>query len=54
MNVAFPDPPKVVNLRLRVRQLTFDMEGIYLFSLEVDDEEVAARRVRVYARGGKT
>src|SRR5205809_6007904 len=51
MNVVFPDPLKVVNLRFRVTQLTFDTHGTYLFSLDVDGEEIAARRVRVYAKG---
>jgi hypothetical protein len=50
--VRFPDPLRVVNLRFRVRQLTFDAAGTYLFALAVDDEEVAARRVRVYPVGG--
>jgi len=52
MNVNFPDPLRVVNLRFRIRQLTFEREGMYLFALEVNDEEIAARRVRVYAGGG--
>jgi hypothetical protein len=52
MTVGFPDPLRVVNLRFRVRQLIFDAAGTYLFALMIDDQEIAARRVRVYqARG---
>jgi hypothetical protein len=51
MTASFPDPLKVVNLRVRVRQLVFDVAGIYLFALLVDDQEIAARRVRVYQVG---
>jgi len=52
MTVDFHDPLRVVNLRFRVRQLTFDVAGTYLFALMVDDQEIAARRVRVYQIGG--
>ena len=52
MRVRFPDPMLVVNLRFRVRRLIFDAPGTYLFALTVDDEEIAARRVRVYPTGG--
>jgi hypothetical protein len=48
MNVGFPDPLKLVNLRFRIRQLTFQVPGTYLFSLIIADQEIAARRVRVY------
>jgi hypothetical protein len=51
MTVRFPDPLHVVNLRFRVRQLMFDVAGIYLFALLIDDQEIAARRVRVYQIG---
>jgi hypothetical protein len=52
MTVNFPDPLRVVNLRFRVRQLAFDAAGTYLFALTIDDQEIAARRVRVYPAGG--
>jgi hypothetical protein len=29
----------------------FDVPGTYLFALTVDDEEIAARRLRVYQIG---
>jgi hypothetical protein len=51
MDVQFPDPLQVVNLRFRVRQLRFDTAGTFLFALSVDDHEIAARRVRVYQTG---
>jgi hypothetical protein len=51
MTVHLPDPLRVVNLRFRVRQLTFDAAGTYLFALTVDDQEIAARRIRVYPVG---
>jgi hypothetical protein len=51
MTVLCPDPLQVVNLRFRVRRLTFDAAGTYLFALMVDDEEIATRRMRVYQIG---
>jgi hypothetical protein len=51
MTVSFPDPLRVVNLRFRVRQLIYGVAGAYLFALMVDDQEIAARRVRVYQAG---
>lgn len=51
MDVDFPDPLQVVNLRFRVRQLAYDAAGSYLFALTVDEQEIAARRVRVYQVG---
>ena len=45
MTVGFSDPLRIVNLRFRIRQLSFDEAGTYLFALTVDDHEVAARRV---------
>jgi len=54
MVLAFPDPLRVVNLRFRVRQLMFDSPGTYLFALTVDDQELAARRVRVYQAEGSS
>jgi hypothetical protein len=52
LTVRFSDPLRVVNLRFRVRQLIFQVAGTYLFALKFDDEEIAARRVRVYQEGG--
>ncbi len=51
VTVHFPDPLRIVNLRFRVRQLLFDAPGTYLFAFMADDEEIAARRVRVYQHG---
>jgi hypothetical protein len=52
LTASFPDPLRVVNLRFRVRRLVFDAAGTYLFALMIDDQEIAARRVRVYQVGG--
>jgi hypothetical protein len=49
--MRFTDPLRVVNLRFRVRQLIFEAPGTYLFALHVDEEEIAARRIRVYQTG---
>jgi hypothetical protein len=51
MTVHFPDPLKVVNLRFRIRQLTYEAPGTYLFSLAVGEEEIAVSRVHVYPFG---
>ena len=51
MTITFPDPLQVVNLRFRVRQLIYEAAGTYLFALTADDEEIAARRVRVHQVG---
>ena len=48
LTVSFPDPLQVVNLRFRVRQLIYEAAGTYLFALIANDQELAARRVRVY------
>jgi hypothetical protein len=52
MTVRFPDPLQVVNLRFRVRQLVSEAAGTYLFARTMDDQEIAARRVRIYQAGG--
>ena len=61
MTVKFPDPLQIVNVRIRLRQLAFESPGTYLFALmaansEGVDEEIAARRVKVYVpdKGGST
>ncbi len=51
ITVEFLDPLQVVNLRFRVRQLMFDAAGTFLFALTMDDQQIAARRVRVYQVG---
>jgi hypothetical protein len=51
VRVEFPDPLRVINLRFRVRQLIYGTAGTYLFALTVDNQEIAARRVRVYQVG---
>lgn len=51
MTLTFPDPIRVVNLRFRVRRLIFEVPGSYVFALNVGDNEIAARRVRVYLEG---
>jgi hypothetical protein len=55
LTVSFPDQLKVVNLRIRVRQLVYDAPGTYLFALTDDDDKdpvLAQRRVYVYEAGG--
>lgn len=51
LTVSFPDPLQVVNLRFRVRQLVYEATGTYLFALTANDQELAARRMRVYELG---
>src|SRR5438552_2682291 len=51
VTIRFPDPLRVVNVRIRVRRLSLEIAGTYLFTLTVDDEEIASRRVRVYQVG---
>jgi hypothetical protein len=51
MTVRFAGPLEIINLRFRVRQLVYDSVGTYLFTLTVDDEEIASRRVHVHERG---
>ncbi len=48
MEMTFPDPLKVVNVRFRFRQLSFPSPGVYVFALVVDGEEIAQRRIHVY------
>jgi hypothetical protein len=50
MELTFPDPLKVVNVRIQVRTCVFPEEGTYVFALSANGEEVATRRVRVYLR----
>ena len=53
MKVHFSNPLQVVNLRYRVRHLIYDAAGTYQFTLAVEDQEIAGRRVRVYSTGNK-
>jgi hypothetical protein len=46
--LVFPDALRVMHVRFRVRALTLTEEGDHLFALLIDEEEIAARRVRVY------
>jgi hypothetical protein len=47
MELSFPDPLRVINLRFRFRQLSFPAPGSYVFALQVGGEEIAQRRVQV-------
>lgn len=48
MELAFPDPFQIINLRFRFRQLSFPAGGAYLFTLLVEGEEIAHRRLQVH------
>jgi hypothetical protein len=48
VDLNFPDPLRVINLRLRIRQCSFPAPGKYLFVLLVDGDGLAHRRVQVY------
>ena len=48
VQLTCPDPLRVINLRLRVRQCSFPAPGEYLFTFTVDGQELAHRRVRLY------
>ncbi|HWY86391.1 MAG TPA: hypothetical protein VNX28_06690 [Gemmataceae bacterium] len=48
MKVEFPDPLRIINLRFRFRQLVYEQAGTYVFAVLIGDQEIAARRVRVY------
>jgi hypothetical protein len=50
VEVTFPDPLKVLNLRFRFRLLSFPEPGDYLFQLNCVQEIICYRRVHVYAR----
>lgn len=52
ITVSFTDPLQVVNLRMRLRRLSFPAAGSYLFALSAGDVEIATRRVSVYLTGG--
>jgi hypothetical protein len=48
MELTFPDPLHVINLRFRFRELSFPAPGSYVFALLVNGDEIAQRRVQVY------
>jgi hypothetical protein len=48
VQLTCPDPLRVINLRLRIRQCSFPTSGEYLFTLLVDGNEIVHRRIRVY------
>jgi hypothetical protein len=47
----FPDPLAVLNLRFRVRTLSFPVPGVYLFELLADGEVICHRRLTVLPEG---
>ena len=50
--VHFPDPLAEVSFHLRLHHCVFPAAGAYQFTLLVDGEWVAQRRIRVYSTGG--
>ena len=50
IEVTFPDPLTVFNLRFRFRQLSFPEPGDYLFQLSCDGDVICHRRIHVYGR----
>lgn len=52
--VRFPGPLTEVSFHLRIPQLVAPEPGDYQFTLLIDGEWVAQRRIRVYARGEET
>jgi hypothetical protein len=48
LELSFPDPLHVINLRFRFRELSFPAAGSYVFALQVDGDEIAQRRVQVH------
>jgi hypothetical protein len=49
--VHFPDRLRVIDYRIRLKNCPFPAPGWYLFTVTVDGEWVAHRRVRVYQEG---
>lgn len=47
-DIYFPDRFTVVNASFRTRSIIFPATGQYTFSIAVDGETVALRRIRVY------
>jgi hypothetical protein len=50
--IDFPDRQAVVNVNIRVRRLSFPVEGLYDFLLGIDEELIAQRTLRVYQSSG--
>jgi hypothetical protein len=50
--VHFPDPLAEVSFHLRLHHCVFPAAGTYQFTLLVDGEWVAQRRIRLYSAGG--
>lgn len=48
--ITFPDRLTVVNVRIRLTQLSFPKVGQYAFSLLVDDDIIAERTLTVHQR----
>jgi hypothetical protein len=49
--IDFPDPLRLINMRLRIRTCSFDAPGSYQFTLSAEGVEIAQRRLQVYLRG---
>jgi hypothetical protein len=49
--ITFPDKLTEISYHLRVHQCVFPAPGIYQFTLTLDGEWIAQRRLRVYQRG---
>jgi hypothetical protein len=47
--IEFPNRFVDVRVLFRLRDVSFPEEGLYLFSLSVDTDTIAQRRVRVYS-----
>jgi hypothetical protein len=47
--IEFPDRLRILNVHFRLTKLRFPRPGSYLFTLRVDGEWVADRKLRVYA-----
>jgi hypothetical protein len=50
--INFPNRFMDVQVLFRLSEVSFPEEGIYLFSLSVDEDTIAQRRVRVYSNEG--
>jgi hypothetical protein len=48
-SIMFPNRFMDVQVLFRLNEVSFPEEGTYLFSLSVDDDTIAQRRVRVYS-----
>lgn len=48
--IGFPDRVAVVNIMIRLNDISFPAAGVYEFVLLVDGDSIARRRLRVYSR----